>query len=223
MLFCSLTKPPGDRRTVEVSWPRSLSIADRFVTHSSSVNCAVEAQHWLGNRSWCWVCQCGSRDTIPMPSFGIFVLTGFIWVLPKCTCVSWMLVLSPFPSSYKILTRGHSYQFGHLELVDTSLSLCFTVTLKKWGNVRVKHLSWTVHPLLCYACISYFINSALQRQDISFLFKWTADSDSLNLSSSLTSDYPGLIFSFTDGLTCICSLTEGARTQLTCKTTLSRY
>lgn len=98
MLFCSLPKPPGDWRMVEVDRDL-LSVADKFVTHTSSVNFSVEAQHWLLNRSWCWLCQCGSRGTIPVPSFGIFILTGFIWVLPKCTCVSWMLVLSPFPAS----------------------------------------------------------------------------------------------------------------------------
>lgn len=67
------------------------------------------------------MCQCGSRGTIPVPSFDIFILAGFIWMLPKCTCVSWMLALSPFPASYEILTRK-----------------CLTSALKKWGNVRVK-------------------------------------------------------------------------------------
>lgn len=53
-----------------------------------------------------------------MPSVGIFILTGFSWALPKCTSVLWILVLSPFPASYKILTRK-----------------CLTSALKKNGGM----------------------------------------------------------------------------------------
>lgn len=57
----------------------------------------------------------------------------------------------------------------------------------------------------------------------SLLNELLTDNLNLLLSPRLISDFPILIFILTDGLTCICSLTEGARTQLTCKTILSTY